>query len=89
MISSNGFVTEMIDYLNKIESDKDLNWRWYSISFSTLGFIAKLFRARNLNMFISVFFMFAELKPVDIAWDCFIEALVCDFGQPRVCLLFA
>ena len=84
VLSRTGFVSDILSFLVKVENDMELRSRWFCISFSTLGFIGKLFRTSDLNMFISEFLIFAELKPIDIVLDNFIEALVCDMGRPRV-----
>lgn len=85
VIAKVGFVSEIISFVNQTETNPNLNRRWYTISFSSLGFIAKLFRSSSLDMFISVFLIFAELQPIDLAWDIFIKGLVCDVGIQQKC----
>lgn len=67
--------------MESVAETKDL---WWCINFSGLGFIGKLLRSRDLNMFISVFLIFADIKPIDIIFDNLIEMLVCDLYKPKV-----
>lgn len=71
-----GFLTEIYLFLVRINTSHP--YRWYMIEFAHLGFIGKLFKTSDLNMFIFTFLMYAEYKPVDILLGSVFSVLVCN-----------
>lgn len=89
VLSRSGFVTEIFNYLAKINTNFDKNRnniKWLVINFSPLGFIGKLFRSADLNMLINMFLMFADYKPVDVILDHTVQTIACDLTVPLVCI---
>ena len=51
---------------------------WMMIEFTQLGFIGKLFHARDLKIFVSFFLMFARDKPCDWLFDNVFSVKICN-----------
>jgi hypothetical protein len=74
--STDGFLTEIQMFITKLDADSDS--RWLMLEFCNLGFIGKLIRTRDLQIFVNVFLMFAEVKPVDQLHNVIFEAISCN-----------
>lgn len=51
---------------------------WVLLEFSTLGFIGKMFKSRDLPMMVEFFLMFYQDKPIDWLLDYFLAVKVCN-----------
>lgn len=74
IISRQGYVSTIKDYVTRKTREQH---DWYLIEFCSLGFIGKLFKARDLKYFIFYFVMFREVKPCD--W------LIIDIANTKYC----
>ncbi len=81
MITINGFVTEIKNYVSHNEKIKK---KWLLINFSELGFIGKLFRNYDLPVLINIFLSFASFRPIDLLPGFIFEILTCHPNQSRV-----
>jgi alpha-1,3-mannosylglycoprotein beta-1,4-N-acetylglucosaminyltransferase A/B len=74
--SNDGFLTDIQLFMNLLSVENET--RWLMLEFCNLGFIGKLVRTRDLQMFVNVFLMFAEIKPVDQLHNVVFEAISCN-----------
>ncbi len=84
--STDGFLTEIQMFMSKLGTGTDS--RWLMLEFCDLGFIGKLIRTKDLQIFVNVFLMFAEIKPVDQLHNVIFEAMTCNPEKNFVNLLF-
>ncbi|RNA16470.1 alpha-1-3-mannosyl-glyco 4-beta-N-acetylglucosaminyltransferase MGAT4D isoform X1 [Brachionus plicatilis] len=70
------FVSEIFKFVQK--SNNDLDSRWKMIEFSPLGFIGKLFRTKDLTIFINMFLWFSDYKPLDLIHNYVFDIIACD-----------
>jgi alpha-1,3-mannosylglycoprotein beta-1,4-N-acetylglucosaminyltransferase A/B len=76
-----GFLSEIKKHINSKEINST---NWLMIEYSPLGFIGKLFRTSNLNIFINFFMLFSFYKPVDMLHDIIFSTVTCDFSKEWV-----
>lgn len=79
VVSKSGCITIIFDFIKKQKTDK-----WLILEFTQLGFIGKLFKTRNLPLFINFFLMFASDKPVDWLSDSALLTRACDPEKSHV-----
>ncbi|XP_041638451.1 alpha-1,3-mannosyl-glycoprotein 4-beta-N-acetylglucosaminyltransferase A-like [Cheilinus undulatus] len=73
-------VVAAADYFSTMKSfaDQEASKGWLYLEFSTLGFIGKLFRTRDLPMIAEFFLMFHRDKPIDWLLDHILWVRVCN-----------
>lgn len=76
VISRSGFISEILSYLKNVNLQNPDKWKM--VEFSELGFIGKVFKIRDLPLFINMFLMFSTYKPVDLIHNVVFEAMACD-----------
>uniref|UniRef100_A0A5S6QPP0 Uncharacterized protein n=1 Tax=Trichuris muris TaxID=70415 RepID=A0A5S6QPP0_TRIMR len=77
-----------LNFLSNIKFfiDKHSVDRWFMLEFSTLGFIAKLFRCRSLPQLIQFIAMFYRDKPVDWLLSRLLQVRYCGLDKkPKEC----
>ena len=82
VLSSDGFLDEVDEYIDRLESGGQTQWKM--IEFSSLGFIGKLFRTRDLPIFMHMIMLFATYRPVDLIHQTVLEILACDPTKVKV-----
>ena len=75
-MSSKNFVSFILHHL---ESLKNITAKknWMIVEYSELGFIGKLFRNRDLPLFILAFLKFSQNKPIDFLHDHILKGFSC------------
>ncbi len=73
MIAKSGFFTTIKNFIQQQKTDT-----WIIIEFSQLGFIGKLFKCRNLPMFVNFFLIFAMDKPCDWLYNSVLDVKICN-----------
>jgi alpha-1,3-mannosylglycoprotein beta-1,4-N-acetylglucosaminyltransferase A/B len=73
VVAKYGCISAIFDFINKQKTNK-----WLILEFTQLGFIGKLFKTRDLPVFINFFLMFATDKPVDWLADSVFSVKTCD-----------
>ncbi len=73
VVSKANFVSTIKSYIKK-QADRE----WMIIEFSKLGFIGKLFKCDQLNLFVNFFLMFAHDKPIDWLYDLVLDVKICN-----------
>ena len=74
VLATKGFVSTILAFTaKKTVSNKD----WFVINYCKLGFIGKLFKARDLPHFVQFLVLFYTAKPVDWLLDRYLNVLHC------------
>ena len=73
VVAKYGCISAIFDFINRQKTNK-----WLILEFTQLGFIGKLFKTRDLPVFINFFIMFATDKPVDWLADSVFSVKTCD-----------
>ncbi|KAM6952691.1 alpha-1,3-mannosyl-glycoprotein 4-beta-N-acetylglucosaminyltransferase B-like isoform 2-T2 [Lycodopsis pacificus] len=87
VVAKAGYFNDM-----KTFATQEYSKQWLYLEFSQLGFIGKMFRARDLPMIAEFFLMFHRDKPIDWLLDHILWVKVCnpekdadkDFGKQRL-----
>lgn len=82
--SQANFITEINRHLITANVNST---KWLMIEYSPLGFIGKLFKTSDLNVFINVFMMFSSYKPIDMLHDVVFSTVACDMSKEWVKML--
>ena len=83
VVSKSGFFTIVKQFIQSQRRNE-----WMMIEFSQLGFIGKLFKSRDLPMFVNFFLMFASDKPVDWLFESVFDVKICNPEKGSVRVLF-
>ena len=83
VVSKSGFFTIVKQFIQSQKRNE-----WMMIEFSQLGFIGKLFKSRDLPMFVNFFLMFASDKPVDWLFESVFDVKICNPEKGSVRGLF-
>lgn len=75
-------MSEIFKFIQKSNNEKES--RWKMIEFSPLGFIGKLFRTKDLTIFINMFLWFSEYKPLDLIHSYVFDIIACDPSKNHV-----
>ncbi|CAF1012317.1 unnamed protein product [Brachionus calyciflorus] len=75
ILCQHNFISEILKHVNKMNLEND---RWSMIEFSELGFIGKLFRTRDLPLFLNMFLIFSDFKPIDLIHNYVFDIMACD-----------
>ncbi|BFZ14772.1 hypothetical protein BsWGS_17811 [Bradybaena similaris] len=70
-----GYITSMKEAIAKTY------WPWFSIEFSTLGFIGRLFKAEDTVKMVEFLLMFYSSKPCDWLYDDYLQVKMCGHGE--------
>ncbi|XP_062609322.1 alpha-1,3-mannosyl-glycoprotein 4-beta-N-acetylglucosaminyltransferase B-like [Saccostrea cucullata] len=73
VISKPGYFTIM-----KTFAEQQSSTTWILLEFSTLGFIGKMFKSKDLPVVVEFFLMFYQDKPIDWLLDYFLAVKVCN-----------
>jgi alpha-1,3-mannosylglycoprotein beta-1,4-N-acetylglucosaminyltransferase A/B len=73
VIAKSGFYTIIKNYIQDQKSRE-----WMLIEFSRLGFIGKLFKCKDLPIFVNFFLMFATNKPCDWLFESVLNVKICN-----------
>ncbi|KAM9511639.1 alpha-1,3-mannosyl-glycoprotein 4-beta-N-acetylglucosaminyltransferase B-like isoform 2-T2 [Salvelinus alpinus] len=73
IVANPGYSQTMKTYVRKLATDD-----WMFLEFSQLGFIGKMFRARDLPMIAEFFLMFYKDKPIDWLLDHILWVKACN-----------
>ncbi len=82
MLSSDGFLEDVEDYVEKLVIGGQTQWKL--IELSQLGFIGKLFRVQDLPLFMHMIMLFAKYRPVDLIHQIVLEMVACDPTKNKV-----
>ena len=72
VISRSGFLNDIKKKVMELKSAD-----WVTIEFSELGFIGKLFKTKDLAIFINFFLIFSNYKPVDLLNEFVYTTIAC------------
>lgn len=64
VVTKPGYYTKILDHIDRYNTTN-----WYLLEYSSLGFIGKLFRTKDLSIMIEFIFIFYKDKPVDWLLD--------------------
>uniref|UniRef100_A0A8C4LGZ6 MGAT4 family member D n=1 Tax=Equus asinus TaxID=9793 RepID=A0A8C4LGZ6_EQUAS len=76
IIAKKSYFTTITDFVHNITSNN-----WFSIEFSVLGFIGKLFKSADLTDFVQFFLMFYKDKPIDWLLGYIFQIKMCHPGE--------
>ncbi|XP_053453685.1 alpha-1,3-mannosyl-glycoprotein 4-beta-N-acetylglucosaminyltransferase-like protein MGAT4D [Nycticebus coucang] len=76
IIAKKMYLTKIRNFVHNITSHN-----WFYIEFSTLGFIGKLFRSKDLPEFVRFFLMFYKEKPIDLLLEDIFQVKMCHPGE--------
>uniref|UniRef100_A0A8C2V7W8 MGAT4 family member D n=1 Tax=Chinchilla lanigera TaxID=34839 RepID=A0A8C2V7W8_CHILA len=82
IIAKEMYFTKLTEFVRNMTSNN-----WFSIQFSVLGFIGKLFKSKDLPEFVNFFLMFYKERPIDLLLDQIFHIKMCDVEEaPEKCL---
>ncbi|CAG5132057.1 unnamed protein product, partial [Candidula unifasciata] len=70
-----GYITSMKEAIAKTY------WPWFSIEFSTLGYIGRLFKSEDTVKMMEFLLMFYSSKPCDWLYDDYLQVKMCGHGE--------